>query len=119
MRRLLFRSVESVHTSSAYNAIGSRLYGQKGAPANSTATPSVNAAGSRCTVLGIRDIFVEVDAGDAGVVHLLEEFLQVRPPFMIHPCSGKSLHAYPPLKMRILKSMSSPKRIREKPPSVS
>ena len=37
---------------SAYNAIGSRLYGQKGAPANSTATPSVNAAGSRCTVFG-------------------------------------------------------------------
>ena len=25
---------------------------QKGAPANSTATPSVNAAGSRCTVFG-------------------------------------------------------------------
>ncbi len=32
---------------------------------------------------------VEVDAGDAGVVHLLEEFLQVRPPLVIHPCSGK------------------------------
>ena len=38
---------------------------------------------------GFGIFFVEVDAGDAGVVHLLEEFLQVRPPLMIHPCTGK------------------------------
>lgn len=46
---------------------------------------------------GFGIFFVEVDAGDAGVVHLLEEFLQVRPPLMIHPCSGKEPACVPAL----------------------
>ena len=38
---------------------------------------------------GVGMFLVEVDAGNAGIVHLLEEFLQVRPSFVIYPCSGK------------------------------
>ncbi len=29
---------------------------------------------------------VEIDTGNAGVVHLFEEFLQISPPFVIYPC---------------------------------
>ena len=50
-------------------------------------------------------------------MHLLEKLLQsVRRLCHTH-ASGNNRQAYPPLKIRILKSISSPKRILENPPN--
>lgn len=34
-------------------------------------------------------LLIQVDAGNARIVHLLKELFQIRPPLMIHPCVGK------------------------------
>ena len=34
----------------------------------------------------IRVLLIEIDTGNAGVVHLFEEFLQISPSFVIYPC---------------------------------
>ena len=57
------------------------------------------------------------DTGNTRIVHLLENFFKsVRRLCHTH-ASGNNRQAYPPWKIRILKSISSPKRILENPPN--
>ena len=101
-------------------AIGNNAYGQTNALNNRNITPRVNNAGNTCTGFNDSGYFLyKLIRAMPELCTCLKNFFRSVRRLWYTQASGKSLHLYPPLKIRILKSISSPNRILEKPPSAS
>ena len=118
IRMLLLRMLASIKMRRINNKIGSKHHRHQSEPSNNTNNPTVKAAGRRCTTLSDSGYFLyKLMRAIPELCTCLKNFRKsVRRLCQTH-ASGNSRQRYPFLKMRILKSISSPKRIFEKPPN--